>query len=135
VAVSAANRHDLGLLLPLIRAVPPVRGKRGRPRQRPDCIIADRGYDSRLTTRHYGSWGSRPLLAARGSPHGSGLGVWRWPVERSFAWLHSGIGGCASAGNIAPRSTMRSLSLLSHLLQSAYPVILKSTVSLHTNGR
>lgn len=88
VAVSAANRHNLGLLLPLVRTVPPVRGKRGRPRQRPDCIVADRGYDSRAHSEALRVLGIRPLLAARGSPHGSGLGVWRWPVERSFAWLH-----------------------------------------------
>jgi len=23
-----------------------------------------------------------------GSPHGSGLGVFRWVVERTLAWLH-----------------------------------------------
>ncbi|WP_410451439.1 transposase [Paraburkholderia sp. 31.1] len=29
------------------------------------------------------------MLAKIGSPHGSGLGKTRWPVERSIAWLHS----------------------------------------------
>jgi transposase len=28
------------------------------------------------------------LLAARRTRHGSGLGRWRWVVERTFAWLN-----------------------------------------------
>jgi transposase len=28
-----------------------------------------------------------PLLAVRRITHGSGLGRWRWVVERTFAWL------------------------------------------------
>ena len=28
-----------------------------------------------------------PRLAKRNTEHGSGLGRWRWVVERSFAWL------------------------------------------------
>jgi transposase len=27
-------------------------------------------------------------LSKPGSPHGSGLGVFRWVVERTLAWLH-----------------------------------------------
>ena len=29
-----------------------------------------------------------PLLAMRRTKHGSGLGRWRWVVERTFAWLN-----------------------------------------------
>jgi transposase len=29
-----------------------------------------------------------PAIARRGTEHGSGLGVYRWVVERTFAWLH-----------------------------------------------
>ena len=29
-----------------------------------------------------------PLLAMRRTTHGSGLGRWRWVVERTFAWLN-----------------------------------------------
>src|SRR5207237_6158682 len=29
-----------------------------------------------------------PLLAMRNTEHGSGLGRWRWVVERTFAWLN-----------------------------------------------
>lgn len=29
-----------------------------------------------------------PAIARRGTRHGTGLGTYRWVVERSFAWLH-----------------------------------------------
>ncbi|HEX8798486.1 MAG TPA: transposase, partial [Terriglobales bacterium] len=29
-----------------------------------------------------------PQLAMRNTKHGSGLGRWRWVVERTFAWLN-----------------------------------------------
>jgi len=28
------------------------------------------------------------MIARRGAPHGSGLGIYRWVVERTFVWLH-----------------------------------------------
>jgi hypothetical protein len=28
------------------------------------------------------------IIARRGQPHGSGLGVYRWVAERALAWLH-----------------------------------------------
>jgi hypothetical protein len=30
----------------------------------------------------------RPWLARRNTEHGSGLGRWRWVIERTFAWLN-----------------------------------------------
>lgn len=29
-----------------------------------------------------------PVIAERGQPHGSGLGTFRWVVERTISWLH-----------------------------------------------
>ncbi|GAA2109930.1 hypothetical protein GCM10009802_06570 [Streptomyces synnematoformans] len=29
-----------------------------------------------------------PAIAHRGTRHGTGPGVYRWVVERTFAWLH-----------------------------------------------
>jgi hypothetical protein len=43
--VTGANRNDVTQLVPLIERVPPVRGKVGRPRRRPERVLADRGYD------------------------------------------------------------------------------------------
>lgn len=75
-------------LLPLVDAVPPVRGLVGRPRKRPDCLLADRGYDHDSYRRELKSRAIKPVIARRGVKHGSGLGVYRWVVERTFAWLH-----------------------------------------------
>ena len=44
-AVPGGNRNDDTQLVPLVDRVPPVRGKVGRPRRRPDRVTADRGYD------------------------------------------------------------------------------------------
>ncbi len=32
--------------------------------------------------------GIRPVIAERGQPHGSGLGIFRWVVERTISGLH-----------------------------------------------
>lgn len=73
--------------MPLINAIPPVRGRDGRPRQRPDTIYADRGYDYDKHRKLVRQKGITPLTA-RGVEHGSGLGVHRWVVEQGFALLH-----------------------------------------------
>ncbi len=43
--LTGGNRHDSTQLIPLLDRVPPVKGKVGRPRRRPDRLCADRGYD------------------------------------------------------------------------------------------
>jgi len=45
-SLTGANRHDITQLLTLVESIPPVRGKRGRPRQRPEKVQGDRAYDS-----------------------------------------------------------------------------------------
>jgi transposase len=88
VTLTEANRHDVTQLLPLLDAVPPVRGKRGHPRRRFDRVQGDRAYDSEPHRRELRRRGSEPLLAKRRTLHGSGLGVYRWVVERAESWLH-----------------------------------------------
>ena len=69
-------------------AIPPVRGKRGRPRRRPRRLLGDGAYHSR---RHRRELRARRISAAFSrpkQPHGSGLGKQRWVVERTIAWLH-----------------------------------------------
>jgi transposase len=68
--------------------VPPVRGKVGRPRRRPGRVTADRAYDYPVHRRQLRQRGIRPEIARRNTEHGSGLGRYRWVVERTFAWLH-----------------------------------------------
>jgi DDE family transposase len=44
-SVTGGNRNDITQLIPLLDAVPAVAGLRGRPRRRPDSLLADRAYD------------------------------------------------------------------------------------------
>ncbi|MEU5048111.1 IS5 family transposase [Streptomyces griseorubiginosus] len=88
VTLTGGNRNDVTQLIPLLQAVPSVRGKRGRPRRRPDVVLADRGYDHDKYRRLVWDLGVKPMIARRGTEHGSGLGTQRWVVERAFAHLH-----------------------------------------------
>lgn len=86
--LTGAETHDVTQLLPLVEAIPPLRGRRGRPRRRPERVQGDRGYDSEPHRKALRAKGIKPVLAKRRTPHGSGLGVHRWVVERTLAWLH-----------------------------------------------
>ena len=86
--LSAANRNDISEMIPLVDAVPPVRGRRGRPRRRPRRLYGDRAYHSREGRQQLRRRGVQAKIARPGSPHGSGLGRYRWVVERTIAWLH-----------------------------------------------
>lgn len=68
--------------------IPPIAGKPGRPRRRPDRVQGDRAYDSQPHRRELHRRGIASVLARRGAEHGSGLGTTRWVVERSLSWLH-----------------------------------------------
>ncbi len=88
MTLTGADRHDVTQLLPSIDAVPAVRGKRGCPRRRPRRAQADRAYDSEPHRRELRRRGITPVLAKRRTGHGSGLGVYRWFVERTLSWAH-----------------------------------------------
>ena len=82
--MTAANVNDVTQLQALVEAIPLVRGRRGRPRFRPECVQGDRGYDSQAQRQWLRAQGITPVLAKRGTPHGSGLGKQRWKLS----WLH-----------------------------------------------
>ncbi|HEY0802725.1 MAG TPA: IS5 family transposase [Steroidobacteraceae bacterium] len=86
--LTAANRHDITQLLPLVDAMPPLRGCPGPPVRKPGLIQGDRGYDSQPHRDALRRRGIQSQLARRRTPHGSGLGRTRWVVERTLAWLH-----------------------------------------------
>ena len=86
--LTGGNRNDVTQLLPLLDAVPPLRGCVGHPLKKPGRLLADRGYDHDCYRRRLRARGTTPFVARRGSEHGFGLGAQRWVVERSFAWLH-----------------------------------------------
>lgn len=86
--LTGANAHDVTQLLPLVDAIPPVRGKQGRPRRRPDRVQGDRGYDSEPHRQQLRERNIEPILAKRNMENGSGLGKTRWVIERTLSWLH-----------------------------------------------
>jgi transposase len=88
--LTGANRNNSQEALALVDAIPPLHGERGRPRRRPDCVLGDRGdrgYDAAAIRRGLRARHTEPLVAMR-RKHGSGLGRWRWVVERTFTWLN-----------------------------------------------
>ncbi|WP_168221452.1 IS5 family transposase [Actinomadura sp. WMMA1423] len=88
LSLTGGNRNDVTQLMPLLDRVPPVRGRVGHPRRRPEQLLADRGYDHDKYRRLVWAKGIKPVIARRGDPHGSGLGVHRYVVERTIALLH-----------------------------------------------
>lgn len=88
IQLTGANRNDSQQALALVDSVPPLQGERGRPRQRPDCVFGDRGYDADAIRQGLRGRNIIPFFAKRNTRHGSGLGQWRWVVERTFAWLN-----------------------------------------------
>jgi len=83
---TAANVADVTQAIPLVVALPPV-GDPAEAKQ-PERAYADRGYDSEPHRAVYRWLGIEPLFARRRTEHGSGLGVYRWVVERTLSWLH-----------------------------------------------
>jgi transposase len=55
----------------------------------PRAVVADRAYDSRRHRAELRARAIRPKIAKRKTAHGSGLGVERWVIERTFSWLHN----------------------------------------------
>lgn len=88
VALTGGNINDITQTLPLVDGIPPVRGKRGRPRRRPKRLLGDRAYYSRRHRHELRARGIQAKFAKPKSPPGSGLGRERWVVERTLSWLH-----------------------------------------------
>jgi transposase len=87
--VTAANVNEVTQVFRVLTGMEPVGGKPGPARQKPERLQGDRGYDSEPVRRLLRWLGITPVLARRGTEHGSGLGVFRWYVERTISWLHS----------------------------------------------
>lgn len=74
--------------LPVLDAVPAVRGRRGRPRRRPDSSLPDHGDDHDVYRDQVHARGNVPAIAPRGTLHATGPGTYRRAAERTFARLH-----------------------------------------------
>lgn len=86
-AISAANTPDAALVLPLLDALPAVRGRVGRPRRRPGKLHADKAYDQRQLRAQIAARGIKVRIARKGVESSTRLGRHRWVVERTMSWL------------------------------------------------
>jgi len=95
-ALDAASPAEVRLLEKTLDTVAVRRTHRpGRPRKRPDRLIADRGYDSNALRAALVRRGIEPILPARSNntvaTHQDGRKLRRyrrrWIVERTFAWI------------------------------------------------
>src|SRR5262249_39489625 len=96
-SLTGGNRSDITQMLPLVDAIPPLPGRRGRPRRRPRQpfrlrpprnLAGDPAYHARRGRHELHRRRIQAKIAWPKSPHGSGLGRERWVVERTIAWLH-----------------------------------------------
>jgi transposase len=86
--LTGANRHDVTQLIPLVDAIPPVRGLPGAPLRKPEVLMGDRAYDSDGHRMKLSCRAIAAEIARRNTPHGSGLGAFRWFVEQALALMH-----------------------------------------------
>jgi transposase len=87
IRAAGANASDHTQIIPLVLDFPRVGGKPGRPKELPDELYADRGFDSDATRWILAWLGIEPHIGRRNTAHGSGLGKVRWVVERTISWL------------------------------------------------
>jgi transposase len=87
VAVSAANTNDSFALKPLVKAIPPIRSRRGPRRRKPGKLHADKAYDHHDLRAWLRRRGITVRIARKGIETSKKLGKHRWVIERSIAWL------------------------------------------------
>ena len=86
VRTTPANVNDDQQLPARLDAMPAVQGPRGRPRRKPGSIFGDRAYGTAAMIALVVLRGIFSFLARRtDDTHGSGLGQFRYVVERSLA--------------------------------------------------
>lgn len=82
-----ANVNDAKMAMPLVDAMPPIPGRRGRPREKPEILLGDRAYGTADNIAACRERGIVPMLARPRTENGSGLGVLRYVIERCLAWF------------------------------------------------
>jgi len=86
--VTPANIPEIKELLPLVDSAGPLDEQSGEPTHRPEAAYGDRAYDSEPHRAKLRQRQIDPKLGKRRTAHGSGLGKYRWVVERFFSWAH-----------------------------------------------
>src|ERR1051325_4759586 len=87
--VTAANVNEVTQVLDVLVNKPAVGGKPGPKRELPERLQGDTGYAWERVRVLLRWLGITPLLGKRRREHGSGLGKFRWFVERTISWLHA----------------------------------------------
>jgi transposase len=87
--VTAANVNEVTQVLQVLVYKPAVGGKPGPARELPERLQGDTAYDSEPVRVLLRWLGITPILGKRNREHGSGLGKFRWFIERTIAWLHA----------------------------------------------
>jgi len=99
VSPTGGNRNGITQLIPLVDAIPSVRGRRGRPHRRPKTLFGDRAYHSRRGRRELRARGISARIAWPKSEHGSGLGEERGSSsERSPGCIRTAVSASATSG-------------------------------------
>jgi hypothetical protein len=75
IALTGAHVHDSKVFEDLIDSIVPVKGKRGRPRRRPEKLHADKGYDFPRCRRFLRKRGIKARIARRGVESSERLGA------------------------------------------------------------
>lgn len=88
VHTTPANCRDDKPALELIRKIPQLPDAKGTMHHHPGCMLGDTAYGTCQIILPIMLDGILPLLAKAGQrEHGSGLGRWRYVVERTFTWF------------------------------------------------
>ncbi len=93
--IASASPAEVRLAEETLATIKVPRQGRGRPRSRPQRLIADKAYDSDKLRARLGGKGIRLLVPYRShrkkcrkqSPEVSERYQHRWKIERTFAWL------------------------------------------------
>lgn len=121
VITTGANVNDVTQTqtLALVDGIPPVAGRPGRPRRRPDSLLGDKGYDSNPNRHELRKRRILPVISRKGTPNIKGLGKPRYVVEQTFALLHQLQTPRRPLGtpNRTPRR-LRLVGLQPHLLET-----------------
>ncbi|MFG2441088.1 transposase [Streptomyces sp. NPDC048508] len=81
VITTRANVNDVTQTLALVDGIPPVAGRPGRPRRRPEALLGDKGYDSNPNREELRKRRILPVISRKGVPNIKGLGKLRYVVE------------------------------------------------------
>jgi hypothetical protein len=139
ITLTGAHVHDSKVFEDLIDSIVPVKGKRGKPRRRPEKLHAHKGYDFPRCRRFLRKRGIKARIARRGVESSETLGRHRWVVERTLtvgSRAHTNVAFSLQASLRTLRTAGgHSRGFLSSLLRAYLPqlsqtCVLKRTLSM-----